>query len=132
MNRHDKRSQSRQQQVTVSHAQKVWNYPVPPPEELSQYSEEMQKLFSKEWEKEADHRRSMDREVLRVQEIDIRAKSFDVRATRSGDILGLILSWLMVMGFGTAAIYFVYIGRDIQALGTFAASIMTYFTLKKK
>jgi hypothetical protein len=130
-NRHDKRHPQKGNH-SVSVSESVWNYPVPPPEVFEKYSDDIRKVFLDEWQKQAAHRRETESVLTKSKAKDVDAAVYSIKSERRYNMLGLLFSFLLTAGFGGSAIYLLIIGKPIDSLGAFLATLCWFWILKPK
>ena len=71
MNRQERRQKNKQEISVQTTNTSVWNYPIPPPSDFEKYPEDVRKTFLSEWEKQGDHRRKSEIEIIKNKTMEI-------------------------------------------------------------
>lgn len=125
--------ENRPRPVSVTTVQgQIWNYPVPPPEILAQFSPEIQKEFLEQFRLEAIHRRKTDAEIMSLHHRDSWAKFWTSLGDNGFRYAALLVSFLLIAGIAGLAAYLILNGKNAEAFFAGAAGLIGFWVLKHK
>lgn len=114
-------------QVTQS---KIWSSPLPPPEDLALYPEDVRSEILNQFKLESEHRRSVEIQVMQLNHKEADSKSSSIKYAHRYRRSALFFSWSLILSLAGMAVYLLVNGYGVGAFFTGLCSLGFLWVVK--